>query len=96
DIDVVVKSGPSIDRFQIRNKIAKLDRRFTVNTEKICGLTYRDKSEDPVTLIDIIDEKVTLYMPEGMSLLDVVNGETVPLPTDSEAIAIKMIAGADR
>jgi hypothetical protein len=35
-------------------------------------------------------------MPEGMILLDVVNEDKVPLPTDSEAIAMKMIAAADR
>ncbi|SRR5260221_7396921 len=35
-------------------------------------------------------------MPEGMTLLDVVNEDKVPLPTDSEAIAMKMIAAADR
>jgi len=35
DIDVVVESGHSIDRFKIRNQIAESDRRFTVNTEKI-------------------------------------------------------------
>ncbi len=34
-------------------------------------------------------------MPEGMTLLDVVNEDKVPLPTDSEAIAMKMIAAAD-
>jgi hypothetical protein len=34
-------------------------------------------------------------MPEGMTLLDVVNKDQVPLPTDSEAIAMKMIATAD-
>lgn len=35
-------------------------------------------------------------MPEGMTLLDVVNKDQVPLPTDSESIAMKMIAAADR
>ena len=35
-------------------------------------------------------------MPEGMTLLDVVNKDQVPLPTYSEAIAMKMIAAADR
>ena len=35
-------------------------------------------------------------MPEGMTLLDVVNKDQVPLPTDSEAIAMKIIAAADR
>ena len=35
-------------------------------------------------------------MPEGMTLLDVVHKDQVPLPTDSEAIAMKMIAAADR
>jgi hypothetical protein len=34
-------------------------------------------------------------MPEGMTLTDVVEQETVPLPTDSEAIAMKMIAASD-
>lgn len=43
DIDVVVKSDPSIDRFKIRNLIAASDSRFTVNMEKICSLTYREK-----------------------------------------------------
>ena len=28
--------------------------------------------------------------------MDVVNGETMPLPTDSEAISMKMIAASDR
>lgn len=35
-------------------------------------------------------------MPEGMSLDEVVANDVVPLPTDSEAIAMKLIAGADR
>ena len=35
-------------------------------------------------------------MPEGMSLNDVVTQEAIPLPTNSEAIAMKLIAGADR
>lgn len=58
DIDVVAKSGPAIDRFKIRDQIAASDRRFTVNLEKICGLTFRERAEDPVTPMDIIDEKV--------------------------------------
>lgn len=37
-----------------------------------------------------------LYMPEGMPLNEVVAKEVVPLPTDSEAIAMKLIAGSDR
>jgi hypothetical protein len=35
-------------------------------------------------------------MPSGMSLYDVVNKDQVPLPTDSEAIAMKIIAADDR
>jgi len=56
---LVVKSGPGIDRFKIRDQIAESDRRFTVNTERICGLTFREKMDDVVsTPIDIIDDKV--------------------------------------
>jgi hypothetical protein len=47
-----------IDRFKIRDQIAESDRRFTVNTEKICSLTFREKVDDVVTPIDIIDDKV--------------------------------------
>lgn len=35
-------------------------------------------------------------MPDGMSLDEVVTQDVVPLPTDSEAIAMKLIAGSDR
>ena len=35
-------------------------------------------------------------MPEGMTLLDVINKDQIPLPTDSEAIAMKTTAAADR
>jgi len=61
-----------------------------VNLEGKCGLTYREKADDPVVSFDIIDDKVTLYMPE------VVAKDVVPLPMDSEAIAMKLIAGTDR
>jgi hypothetical protein len=42
----VVKSGEGIDRFKIRDNIARLDSRFTVNFEGKCGLTYREKPGD--------------------------------------------------
>jgi hypothetical protein len=35
-------------------------------------------------------------MPEGMSLLDVVDKDQLPLPTDSEVIAMKIISASDR
>ena len=35
-------------------------------------------------------------MPEGMILDKVVESDTVPLPSDSETVALKIIAGADR
>lgn len=35
-------------------------------------------------------------MPEGMMLDKVVENDAVPLPTDSETVALKIIAGADR
>ncbi|KAF8316998.1 uncharacterized protein EI90DRAFT_3085628 [Cantharellus anzutake] len=96
DIDVIVKSGPGIDRFQIRDNIARLDSRFTIDLEGKCGLTYREKQEDDVVSIDIIDDTVTTYMPEGMSLDEVVANDAIPLPTDSKAIIKKLIAGSDR
>ncbi|KAI1786581.1 hypothetical protein LXA43DRAFT_1064956 [Ganoderma leucocontextum] len=88
DIDVIVKSGPGIDRFKIHDNITSADHRFTVNLEGKCGLTYREKAGDPVVCIDIIDDKVTLYLPEGISLDEVVANEVVPLPT--------LLAGSDR
>jgi monoamine oxidase len=35
-------------------------------------------------------------MPEGMMLDKVVENDAVPLPTDSETVALKIISGADR
>ena len=35
-------------------------------------------------------------MPDGMMLDKVVESDTVPLPTDSETVALKIIAGKDR
>ncbi|KIJ96366.1 hypothetical protein K443DRAFT_285627 [Laccaria amethystina LaAM-08-1] len=37
-----------------------------------------------------------LYMPDGMFLDEIITKEVVPLPTDSEAVAMKLIAGPDR
>lgn len=96
DIDIIVKSGPGIDRFKIRDNIARFDNRFMVNLEGKCGLTYRQKADDPIVSFDIIDDKVTLHMSKGMTLDEVVAKDVVPLPTDSEAIAMQLIAGADR
>lgn len=95
DIDVIVKSGV-MDRFQIRNKIVDGDSRFRTNFEKRCGVTFRDKPDHPITPIDIIDEEIAFYMPEGMLLSEVVQTNTIPFPTDSEAIIMKLLAASDR
>jgi len=38
----------------------------------------------------------TLYMPEGKTLDEVVTGDTYPLPSDTEAIIMKVLAAEDR
>jgi hypothetical protein len=35
-------------------------------------------------------------MPEGMTLTEVISRDCIPLPTDSEAVIMKMISSADR
>jgi hypothetical protein len=54
----VLKGVEAIDRKTLRNDIVKLDKSFTPNFEKICGVTYRDHVTKEIIPIDIIDEGV--------------------------------------
>lgn len=61
--------------------------------DKVVSPNYRCSSS---SLVIDMPHVWTLYTPEGMSLDKVIAKEVVPLPTNSEAIAMKLIAGADR
>ncbi|KAF8644361.1 hypothetical protein AX16_008513 [Volvariella volvacea WC 439] len=90
DVDIFVQSNQEFTRFKIRDLIAKSDNRFTASAESRCGLTYHENPGDPVVTYDIVNEQVTLYEPQDMSLTDVVAEDVLPLPTDTEAIIMKL------
>jgi hypothetical protein len=54
----VLKGVEAIDRKTLRNNIVKLDKSFTPNFGKICGVTYHDPVTKEIIPIDIIDEGV--------------------------------------
>ncbi|KAM6498707.1 hypothetical protein JOM56_006655 [Amanita muscaria] len=87
DIDIVVRSHPDVDRFKIHNMIAAADSHFTVSTKGKCCLTYCENPQDEVVCFDIIDDEVTLD--------EVVDKDKIPLPMDSEFIAMKLFAADD-
>ncbi|KAF9552419.1 hypothetical protein CPC08DRAFT_728639 [Agrocybe pediades] len=90
DVDIFVEHNKDVNRFQIRDLIAVSDHRFTASTESRCGVMYRETPNDPVVTYDIVDEEV------GMSFADVVAREVLPLPSEKEAIIMKLFSGADR
>ncbi|KAI0337094.1 hypothetical protein BDW22DRAFT_1340460 [Trametopsis cervina] len=95
DVDLFVKYDEDCDRFKIRDLVASRDDCFTASAESRCGVTYREKVDEAVITYDIVDERVTLYEPKGMTLADVVTQEVLPLPTDTEAIIMKLFSGPD-
>ncbi|EIW80147.1 hypothetical protein CONPUDRAFT_144343 [Coniophora puteana RWD-64-598 SS2] len=95
DIDVVLKGEVTIDRKRLRNDIVALDRSFTPNFEKVCGVTYRDPVTKVIIPIDIIDEGVTGFMPLGV-LLGEFKDTDVPWPEVNEVIKMKILSAPER
>ncbi|KIM35228.1 hypothetical protein M413DRAFT_14653 [Hebeloma cylindrosporum] len=96
-----VISYPRILQKHSRNKShsALVSRENVTHRTQIKGEGVEEgsgKVTDPVVTYDIVDERVTLYKPKGMSLADVIAQEVLPLPTATEATIMKLFSAADR
>ncbi|KAH8997849.1 hypothetical protein EDB86DRAFT_3043442 [Lactarius hatsudake] len=93
DIDVILKGETPIDFKKVRNGIAALDKSFTINLEKICGVTYCDPVSKDIIPIDLIDEGV--FMPLGI-FLGQLGMTDVPWPKADEVIKMKILSARER
>ncbi|KAH9032759.1 hypothetical protein EDB85DRAFT_2133245 [Lactarius pseudohatsudake] len=95
DIDVILnpEGEMPIDFTQVRNGIAAFDKSFTINLEKICGVTYCDPVSKDIIPIDIINKGV--FMPLGI-FLGQLGMTDIPWPKADEVIKMKTLSARER
>ena len=80
----MLKGAGLIDRERLRKDIARLDKTFTIDSEKFCGMTYRDPGTKLLTSIDIIDDSVVmLFTLPTVTHTNMLNARRVYAPWDA-------------